>query len=384
MVVLLPRGACFRAWHVFIFSFHDAELARSNPHNAHMRAAYLLPAGAFAAATVWRILRRRRLIVATASERSPSIETLSQDVLAKLKRYQPVTIEGVDPAMHYLAPHIPKCEWTALGDLVAAREKQAAGRVDGSKWISLRLDGCGFSKAVRMMRAKGILEPGFSDTFARCMVGALRALLEHFRGSVGYTQSDEMVIFIPPTNVVRGERQPHSRSGRVTKTTTLAASLVTAHFLMELSQLCVERGVGLDGLAQVLPHFDCRLAAWDSWEEARALLLWRAYDCSVNGVSDAVYHQPGGHGKKAVQSLGKREKVAWLHERGLLPLPRHQAYGTVLARVRRVVEGHNPKTGEATTALRSVIEQVDSPVLEIARTDALVVMDERLRFAVYS
>ena len=342
----------------------------------HMRATYLIPAGAVAAATVWRILRRRRLILT--AQAAESIEVLSQDILDKLRRYKPVTVEGMDPSLHYLAPHIPKAEWTALGDLVAAREKAAAGRVDGSQWISLRLDGCGFSKAVKILRAKGILEPGFSDTFARCMVGALRALLEHFHGCVGYTQSDEMVVFIPPTNVVRGERQPHSRSGRVTKTTTLAASLVTAHFLMELSQLCVERDVGLDGLSQVLPHFDCRLAAWGSWQEARALLLWRAYDCSVNGVSDAVYHTPGGHGKSAVQRLGKREKVAWLHEQGLLPLPRHQAYGTVLARVRRQIEGRNPKTGEVTTALRGVVEQVDAPVLEIARADALVAMDERL------
>ncbi len=35
-----------------------------------------------------------------------------------------------------------------------------------------------------------------------------------------------MIVFISPTNVIRGERQPHSRSGRVTKTTTLAAGYV--------------------------------------------------------------------------------------------------------------------------------------------------------------
>ena len=52
-------------------------------------------------------------------------------------------------------------------DIVAAREKSTSGSVDGSRWMSLRLDGCGFSKAVRMMRNKGVLEPhGFSATFA--------------------------------------------------------------------------------------------------------------------------------------------------------------------------------------------------------------------------
>ena len=57
-------------------------------------------------------------------------------------------------------------------------------------------------------------------------------------------------------------------------------------------------------LASIVPHFDCRMGSYASWEEARALLMWRAYDCSVNGVSDAVYQMPGS-GKK-VQSLGKQ------------------------------------------------------------------------------
>ena len=61
-----------------------------------------------------------------------------------------------------------------------------------------------------------------------------------------------------------------------------------------------------------------------------------------------------------------------------LPLPRHQAYGTVLVKVKRAVDAHNPKTGEATRALRSAIERVDGPVLELARTDALFPPDERL------
>ena len=88
-----------------------------------------------------------------------------------------------------------------------------------------------------------------------------------------------MVLFIPPASIVRGEQQCHSRNGRVTKIATLAASLCTAHFVMELSARCMTAGVGLEGLSQVLPHFDCRVGSFTSWEEARSLLLWRAYDC---------------------------------------------------------------------------------------------------------
>lgn len=306
-----------------------------------------------------------------------TLERSAENIISLLKVYKPVTVLDMDPSLHYLAPHVPKGVWTALGDLVAAREREASGNVAGSCWISLRLDGSGFSKTVRMLRRKGILEPeGFSETFASCMQSSLRSLMDQFNGRLGYTQSDEMIVLIAPTNVVRGERQPHLRSGRVTKLTTLAASYVTAHFIMQLGRHCDSKGVGLEDLAHILPHFDCRLGHYTSWEEARGLLLWRAYDCSVNGVSDAVYHTKGSG--QQVQAFGRREKVEWLWRQGMLPLPRHQAYGTVLVRVKRMIEGHNPKLDTIVNTLRSVIVQVDGPVLELVRSDTLIPADEEL------
>ena len=300
-----------------------------------------------------------------------ALQAAADVIFEKLVRYKPVEVEGVDPSLHYLPPHVLKVAWTELGNLVVEREKSACGAIDGSRWISLRLDGSGFSKAVKSLRRNGVLEAdGFSETFADCMVSALRVLMEHVNASIGYTQSDEMVVFIPPTRVIRGERQPHLRNGRVTKLTTLAAGLVTAHFVLSLAQTSAERGAGLSGLAAVLPHFDCRLSSFATWEEARALLLWRAYDCSVNGVSDAV-HQIKGSGKAAM-ALGTSQKVAWLCERGHLPLPRHQAYGTILARGKRVHTGYNPKADMRVETVRSTLEMVDGPVLELARTGRLV------------
>lgn len=310
-------------------------------------------------------------------ERAAQIKCLTDRILELLKQHDPAIVPGMDPSLHYLAPHVPKAQWTVLGDAVSAREKSSAGSVDGSRWISLRLDGSGFSRAVKLMRRKGVLEEeGFSDTFAECMQSCLRALMEHFTARLGYTQSDEMILFIPPMSVVRGEQQVHARSGRVVKLTTLAAGYASSHFIMQLARRCASRGAGLEGLEEVLPHFDCRLGHYTSWEEARGLLLWRAYDCSVNGVSDAVY-QIKGSGKE-VQGLGKLQKVEWLWRQGRLPLPRHQAYGTVLVKVKRSIEGHNPKLGTSVRALRGVIERVDGPVLELACKDALFPPDEEL------
>lgn len=306
-----------------------------------------------------------------------SLEQKAEQILALLKTYKPVVIEFMDPSLHYLPPHVPKVSYTALGDLVAARERSTSGNVPGDRWISLRLDGSGFSRTVRVMRQKGILEQeGFSETFASCMQLSLRALMEHFNALIGYTQSDEMIVFVPPTSVIRGEQQPHMRNGRVTKLTTLAASFVTAHFIMQLARHCEGKGVGLEDLMHILPHFDCRLGQYSSWEEARALLIWRAYDCSVNGISDAVY-QVKGVGKQ-VMALDKRAKVEWLWKQGRLPLPRHQAYGTVFVRVKRTVEGFNPKLGKSVKTLRGVIEHVDGPLFELLRGDMLFPSNDEL------
>eukprot|EP01045_Picozoa_sp_COSAG04_P024102 COSAG04_NODE_2963_length_3342_cov_2.451742_3_plen_283_part_00 len=217
-----------------------------------------------------------------------SLAELTADILGVLKQHKPVAAEGVDPSLHYRAPHINKQTWTALGDMIAARERSCTGSVAGDRWISLRLDGSGFSSAVRSMRRLGILEAdGFSARFAGAMVACLRGLMEKFSGSIGFTQSDEMIVFIPPASVVRGEQQPHSRNGRVTKITTLAAGYVTSRFVMELMHMAAER-LGaissrgtLGALSQVLPHFDCRMGSWSSWDEAQALLFWRGYDCSA-------------------------------------------------------------------------------------------------------
>lgn len=303
-------------------------------------------------------------------EPEPPLAEMARSTLRALAARAPATVDGVPPEHHYLPPHLGKRRWAALGDAVAARERACGtlASVPGERWISLRLDGSGFSSAVRKMRSLGVLEPsGFSARFAAAMVACTRGLMDKFNGVVGYTQSDELIVFLAPTSVVRGERQPHTRSGRVTKITTLAAGYVTARFTLELSKAVVAEGGDLDAtLGAVLPHFDCRMGDWESWEEAQSLLLWRGYDCSVNGISDAVHHS-GLQGKKKALALATPAKVAWLHEHAMLPLPLHQAYGTVLTKVKRRVVGVDPRHPEKpVTALRSRIEQLHGPVLETA------------------
>ena len=107
--------------------------------------------------------------------------------------------------------------------------------------------------------------------------------------------------------------------------------------------------------------------------------MWRAYDCSINGVSDAVHHTPNFDGKKTLMTQGLHAKLKWLNSQGKLPLPTHQAFGSYFTRVKRVKEGFNPIKKENVLSLRNVTEcQEGVPLLELARTDNFLPTDDKL------
>jgi tRNA(His) 5'-end guanylyltransferase len=312
-----------------------------------------------------------RLLTNKQQQQQITLKEKSSHILSLLKKHHPVQIPEMDMKLHYLPPHIPKALWTELGDHVVSKEKQKMiSSIDGSKWISLRLDGQGFSKLVKKMKKLNILNEGFSIKFAEIMKECLYRLLEDYHGMIGYTQSDEMIIFIPPANLIKGIQQPHVRNGRISKLTTLASGFVSSIFTSKFAELCYEKNIPIENLTQIAPHFDCRIAYYDSWEEAQSLLLWRAYDCSVNGISDAVYQTKKC--PKEIRISGKREKLNWLYKNGYLPLHTHQAYGTCYVRVKRLKTGFNPKLNKTVISLRSIIVRVDGPVHELLRTDTLI------------
>jgi hypothetical protein len=80
--------------------------------------------------------------------------------------------------------------------------------------------------------------------------------------------------------------------------------------------------------------------------------------------------------KEAMQE-GMRYKLKWLNEYKKLPLPPHQAHGTLFVKNKRVKDGYNPKTKETVKSLRSVIQTVtDKYVIDLLRTDTLIPADE--------
>jgi len=246
--------------------------------------------------------------------------------------------------------------------------------------MSLRLDGHGFSKHVKALRRRGVLEPGgYSERFAEGMQKALVNLMEGTHAWVGYTQSDEMTLLIPPARVVRGEQQCHQRNGRVQKIASLAASRVANVFNHHMTELWRRGGKEESYPLELYAEFDCRIGAYDTLEEALALLLWRSYDSGLNGVADAC-HQMRGKVEGAKEAVGFEtgEKVRYLHSHDRLPLPPHQAYGSYFLKELVDHEGFNPKTGETTKTQRSkTVQQPSRCLVNVLLEGGLVYTDLR-------
>lgn len=242
---------------------------------------------------------------------------------------------------------VVKREWKAVGYEI--RERERGTTIVGDKWISLRLDGNKFSKFMRKLRRDGVIQAGFDPQIGDIMVECTRKVMEEFNGAYGYTQSDEMTILLAPK-----EKDVHIYGGKRAKLCSLAAATVSSLFNLRL-------GHG------TLARFDCRVGYYDTMEEAAAVILWRAYDCRINGVHDAVRQQkiPGA---KAVAQKHTGVCLEWLQEKGLLPLPAHQEFGTLLVRGRRTVTVAHYKTGEPTEVERRCIDHVPGDVMELVKS----------------
>jgi len=276
------------------------------------------------------------------------LERTAREIMEALRVAEPAVVEGLPEDAHELTAMLPRSGWKELGRLATKCEVPLA--LDGSKWVSLRLDGCLWGTLLGRLRAAGVVDRGYSEAVGEAMCACCRAVLDEFKGTVGYTHSDEMTVLLAPRRQLEnGQHVDFPYNGRVQKWVSIAASVATALFNRRLGQLAAERGIELD--EHLNAHFDCRVGVFDSELEATSLLLWRAYDCGVNCAQDACYHQGsppelvGGH---------IADKLRWLHEAGHLPMKPHQAYGSLFVKGIGEFEALSPDTNETVRVNRTV------------------------------
>lgn len=279
---------------------------------------------------------------AQADATESELEKIVGAIMERLRHGEPVQIEGIPACMHEVPAMMRRSDWKELGGLVTQRESVNAD-FDGSKWVTLRLDGIHWGAFTERLRQAGFIGPGYSAELGSLMSLCCRAIMDEFNADFAYTHSDEMTVFFTPRRAKKdGTRTDFPYKGRVQKWVSIAASITTALFNRKLWTLAVEKGVVLN--PDVVTLFDCRVGIFDSEAEALGLLLWRAYHCSVNSAQDACHHHraPGG-------AVGRHfvDKMKWLHGAGYLPMDSHQAYGSLFVRIRGVFDALAP-CGKAT------------------------------------
>jgi tRNA(His) 5'-end guanylyltransferase len=266
--------------------------------------------------------------------------------------------------------------WATLGDGLSANERSLVD-VPGDKFFTIRLDGKNFSSVGPRLRKLGLIEDGYSLVFERWMQDVCSFLVAKMNNVLfAYTQSDEITLVFSamPFNAKTEKHEPHAFNGRRDKLLTLAASMATLRFYRNM----VMKG-GVDAV-DVLPDavFDARLGVFDSLAEAFQLVVWRSYDCAVNAVSTTLHlHRPSLASPKQLVKMNTLQKLALLHERGVMALmSRHQKYGTLYRRAREPVVITNRCTGKSEVKDKFCVRQVEGLVVRNIKEGALVLDDD--------
>lgn len=134
--------------------------------------------------------------------------------------------------------------------------------------IILRLDGCGFSRFTKTIKAK---KP-FDKNLSNIMVETTKYVASKIQGCLlGYTQSDEISLIIRTDQSL--EAIPWFNN-RISKMVSVSASLASAMF----NKL-------IDG--DKLASFDCRVIAFPNMAEVVNCLIFRQQDAIRNSILNA-------------------------------------------------------------------------------------------------
>ncbi len=163
--------------------------------------------------------------------------------------------------------------YDAQGDRMKSYERiETEKRFRPNSVLHVRLDGRGFSKFT-----KGLKRP-YDQRLSELMVDTAKYVLERYKCTIGYTQSDEMSF------ILKNEYgSTCDFDGKIQKLVSNFASTATAFFNANLASRIPEK-------AGLYPEFDCRIFEVPDVSEATNSILWREQDAIKNSVSMLAQH----------------------------------------------------------------------------------------------
>ncbi|KAF2036781.1 hypothetical protein EK21DRAFT_51932 [Setomelanomma holmii] len=235
--------------------------------------------------------------------------------------------------------------------------------------IVLRLDGHAFSRFTSSFRRP------FDQRIHDAMIAACADLLHFFpQATVAYTQSDEITLVFPAG--------VQSFSERIQKLSSLAASCCSVSFNRNLAK-CLDKQseprIKDSAYAKLgTAHFDARLFAVPSVEEALNCLIWRCRNDAVRNAVGAfartTYSTKQMHGKRTGELIAMMKE-----EKGVIyedAVPRWAIEGCLMKREHFEHEGLNPKTGEIEKTLRTRTRTEERGVRDFSDENLRLITDK--------
>lgn len=260
-----------------------------------------------------------------------------------------------------------------LSEKLSNNEKSMENIIRPDQLFSIRLDGKKFSSIVPKLRKLGIFEEGYSITFENIMKEVLLYSANLFqRALYCFSQSDEITIIIDKVNDL--ENSVHEFKERKDKFISLSSGYISTKFYQILIKHIINNQNIEDKIKciDLLPEisFDSRIGTYNTLYDAFELILQRAYDCSVNGISQAIYLS-NIIGSKKLKNLNTSEKLKYLNDNNMLPLRDHQSYGILLKKeLSDNVECVNKLTGVKTIKSVIKVKQINGPVIANIKNNA--------------
>jgi len=170
----------------------------------------------------------------------------------------------------------------SLAERIKLLEKEYENVIPNDKHLIIRIDGHKFSKYT-----KGLNKP-FDEFLTKAMIQTTMDLVERFGAYTGYTQSDEITLYIP-TLVDENPTFTHIFGGRTQKISSLVASFATMRFNINFKEIVEEAYKNYNDIDLEMyqskfcnAYFDARVFGVDTKEEVFESFLFRIRDCIRN------------------------------------------------------------------------------------------------------
>jgi len=225
-----------------------------------------------------------------------------------------------------------------------------AATLDAEKSFIVRLDGHRFSKFT-----SGFKKP-YDERIFRAMLYTTRDLVEEFRATTGYTQSDEITLTFPPFKTEQTIKEGSDVvifNGRIQKLISLMSGYCSVRFAYHLSSQTFDINSEKQLVDKIhKAYFDARVFHVPSTKEVLNNVIWRISDVKRNGVNNL------GHShfkQQELEGLSPTEVKEKLLLKGINweDMPGPYKFGVLVKKGQFDKEGFNPQTNEKVVVART-------------------------------